>query len=431
MSLETAEIVYAKPPSVFLNRNFMLYFSGRIISQMGDHLYAFALSWYILEITSSSLQMAIFLVINTLIAFMIAPLGGIIADRLERKSIMVWTDIAQGMVMLVVAFLMYHQLLQIWMLYVSAIVLAFCGAIFLPAANAIIPNIVEENQLTAATSANQFTTSFCTMIGMLISGILYNWIGIFSIFLLNAISFFISGVMEFYVEIPYKKRNDLSKEVSFYQGLNKAGQELKEGYQYVKENKGVYYLLLMNAMFNLLALPIVMVYFPYLFNVILKATPLQLAVPQAAVWIGMIAGSILVTLFLHRHKLKNLVFWGFLIIGFYSLVMLPLLIERSYFNNWEMSIFCTLGNIICGLAASFFTIPMYVIFQKHISDEYRGRFWGLENSLRTLAMCSGFFSAGFLAQKVWLGFLFLITAIVLFTIGLWAINQTAIRELND
>ena len=129
-------------------------FSGKIISQLWDQIYAFALSWYILDLTKSSLQMAVFLMLNNIILALIAPFGGIIADHLNRKNIMVWMDIIRGITVLIMAFLLYHHLLQIWMLYISAIILSFCGAIFLPTASAIIPNIVKEVQLTQAQSSD-------------------------------------------------------------------------------------------------------------------------------------------------------------------------------------------------------------------------------------------------------------------------------------
>jgi MFS family permease len=433
MSVEAAETALVKPPSVFLNRNYLLLFSGKIISQLWDQIYAFALSWYILDITKSSFQMAVFLVINTIVVAIIAPFGGIIADRLNRKSIMVWMDVIRGIVVVVAALLLYQHLLQIWMLYVSAIVLGFCGAVFSPAASAIIPNIVEKDQLTQASSADQLIGSFCMIVGMLISGILYNLIGIAMIFILNALSYFISGVLEYCVDIPLKKSNNSNEKSLIYQEFTRAIRELKEGYQYVRTNKVVYYLLLMNSMFNLICLPIVMVYTPYIFNVILKATPFQLALPQGAIWMGTLVGSFLVPLFLHRYKLKDAIFWGLLVssigISLETLILYPQI--RSHFNNWDISIFLTIPKIIGGVSLTYFIIPINVIFQKFTSDEYRGRFWGLATSLMTLAISIGYFISGFLAQKVWLGVLFYGTAIVLFIMNLWVINLKAIKDLNE
>jgi DHA3 family macrolide efflux protein-like MFS transporter len=431
MNIEATEII-TKPRSVFLNRNFLLLFFGKIISQLGDWVYIFALGWYILDLTKSSFQMSLFLVIETLVVAIVSPFGGIIADRFNRKRIMVWMDVIRGIIVLVAALLLYFHLLQIWMIYLSAMVLGFCGALFGPAAGAIIPNIVDENQLTQATSADQFVVSFCTIIGMIISGFLYGLVGITMIFILNAFSYFVSGVMENCVEIPWKKPEQIGVKSTVNQELKKTIKDLKEGFRYLLQNKLIANLVLMNFLFVLLCVPIVHVYTPYIFNVILKATPFQLSIPQSAIWMGMILGSIAVPLFLHRYKLKDAIFWGLLIssigISLETLVLYPQL--RSHFNNWEITAFLSAPKIIGGLSMTFFIIPINVIYQKFTSDEYRGRFWGLQGSLMTLAMSSGYFLAGFFAQRVWLGYLFYIPAIALLIMIYRFTNLKEIKELG-
>jgi MFS transporter, DHA3 family, macrolide efflux protein len=431
MNFEATEVI-TKPRSVFLNRNFLLLFFGKIISQMGDWVYLFALGWYILDITKSSFQMSIFLVIDTIVVAIVAPFGGIIADRFNRKGIMVWMDGIRGIIVLVGALLLYLHLMQIWMIYLSAMILGFCGAIFGPAAGAIIPNIVEENQLPQASSADQFAVSLCTITGMLTGGLLYGLVGINMIFILNALSYFVSGILEYNVEIPWKKPDKTGEKSGIGRELDKVIKELTEGFRYLYHNKLIFNLVIMNFLFILLCVPIVHVYTPYFFNVILKATPFQLSFPQSAIWIGTILGSVTVPLFLHRYKLKDAIFWGLLIssigISLETLVLFPQI--RSHFSNWEISAFLSAPKIIGGLSMTFFIIPINVIYQKYTSDEYRGRFWGIQGSLMTLSMASGYFIAGFFAQRVWLGYLFYIPAIVLLVINLWVTNLKEIKELG-
>ena len=411
----------------------MLLFSGKIISQLLDQIYAFALCWYIIDLTKSSLQMAVFLMLNNIVYALIAPFGGIIADRLSRKNIMVWMDIIRGITVLVAAFLLYHQLLQIWMLYISAVILSFCGAIFSPAAGAIIPNIVDENQLTQAQSSDQFIYNFCMMIGMLIGGILYNFLGVFMVFIFNAISYFISGFMEFCVNIPVRQRKVSIQKNTLFQEIQKTINELKDGFQYFYGNKVVFKLLLMNAAFNFLALSIVMVFTPYFYNVILKATSFQLAITQAGAWIGIILGTFLIAVFFYKYKLRKSIFLGLLICALTMFIEVPIFIPqiRLHFTNWEITTFLTITKVIGGFAIIFFTIPMYVAFQKYTADHYRGRFWGLETSIHTFALSSGYFIAGFLAQRVWLGYLQIIIGSLILAINLWIINVKEIIELKN
>lgn len=89
------------------------------------------------------------------------------------------------------AVLLYCNKLYIWVIYIAAAVLGICGAIFNPASDAIVPNIVEKDQLVQASSLEQFYSSVCNVIGMLLGGILFGLIGINIIFIFNAVSYFI------------------------------------------------------------------------------------------------------------------------------------------------------------------------------------------------------------------------------------------------
>ena len=207
--------------SVFRNRNFMFLFSGKIVSLLGDQVYAFALSWYILSVTKSGFKMSVFLFTNALAVALVSPFGGVIADRLSRKAILVRMDVVRCLVVLVAAFLLYRHELRIWMLYLSAIALGSCGAIFNPAAGAIIPNVVDDDQLAEASSMNQFSWSFCAFVGMAAGGFLDNSIGLFAIFMLNAASFLISAPLESLVDL--RRRPSLAVAASDSVGLSLRG----------------------------------------------------------------------------------------------------------------------------------------------------------------------------------------------------------------
>ena len=436
--LKAVNAVHARVAGGLLsNRNFLLLFSGKIVSQLGDQVYAFALSWYILDLTRSSVQMAVFLVIETLVVAITSPLGGILADRRDRKGILVWMDGLRGLAVLAAAFLLSQHWLRIWMLYICAILLGVCGALFAPAAGAIIPNIVDERQLGKATSASQFTGSLCTMLGMLISGLLYRWIGLLAIFLLNAGSFFVSGVMEAALQAPSRLPPSTpapsAPPVALRRRLGGMAAQLADGCQMLRANGLVADLLIMNAIFNFVALPIPLVYLPYFFNVVLRASPVDLALPQAAIWLGMIAGSLVVSAALRHCRLKTLILRGLLLLGLCTLAGIPWFVPQfaSQFTSRQVSLAWAFTSLICGLAVNLFTIPMYVIYQRRTADAFRGRFWGIENAVRTSALAGSVFVAGFLAQRVWLGGLFGGTAVALGGLACWAVRRPAIRACDD
>ncbi len=434
MSIPTIQEIPSKLQSVFANLNFRFLFSGKIISQLGDQICGFALSWYILDITKSSLAMAMFLVINCIIGAVVSPFGGIIADRFERKKILVWMDVIRGIVVTITALLLYLQMMDIWMLYVSTVITAFCGAIFSPTASAIIPNIVKENQLAEASSMDLFVGNFCSIVGMIISSILYQLIGVAAIFLLNAISYFISGVFAVFINIPPGKwAGAAGKNAAFLQEARQAVKELFEGFQYLKTNKILYKLTLVYAIYFFIGFPLGYIYIPYTFNVILKAVPLQLSIALGANFVGCVIGSIIVPRLLHLYKLKSAIFWGMLIFSCNNLIMAALVFTplRSYLNLWEITIIWGILAIIVGIGMISFNIPINVIFQKHTLDEYRGRFWGLQSAVIAFSMAMGYLVGGILAQSLWMGFLFAGSSLAIFIIDLWAVNIKEIKEFNN
>jgi MFS transporter, DHA3 family, macrolide efflux protein len=401
------------------NRNFRRYFSARIVSQLGDQLFVFAISWFVLDRTGSSFHMAALLAVNALAVMAVAPFGGLVADRVSRKSLMVATDIIQGAVLLALLFLQQERLLTIGALYAGTALLGLCSALFSPAASAIVPEIVGREHVPHAVAAGQAASNFCTIAGMLLGGALYRLIGISGLLLLNAASNLVAAAMESGMRLT--------------RGLAGAGQhtapatvgslqrfvaDLREGLRRVRADRTVFSLLIVNTVFTMAVLPIAMVYMPYMFNVLLGATPLQAAVPQAATWAGIILGSVAAARMMRRRRAETLIAGGLLILAANTLLVAALLGARGLLGASWMSAACTLGNTIAGAAGAFFIVPLYSLFHARSSDEFRGRFWGLESSLRTAAMCGGYFAAGVLAQRLPLGFVLAGTAAVLLVLFL-------------
>jgi MFS transporter, DHA3 family, macrolide efflux protein len=433
MSPEIKVSAIRKPSRVLGNRSFALLFAGKIISQLGDQVYAFALSWYILDLTKSSLQMAVFLVIDTLVVALVSPFGGIIADRVNRKRILVWMDAVRGVLVLLAAVLLSLHLLEIWMLYVSAVFLGFCGSVFSPAAGAIIPNVVADDQLTEAVSLNNFTGSFCAAAGLLISGMLYSLIGVFAIFVINALSYFISGILEAGVRLSTVATAARGAGSSLLFSMKKTVHELKEGLQYVAKNKLIRSLTGFNALFNLFVFPVVIVLFPYTFNVILKAEPFQLALAQSSGWIAVVTGNLLAPLLLKRVRFRTSILFALSTYSACTLLMVPALLPqlRPFLGNWAITAWFCAGGLVLGLAMPFIFVPINVLFQRHTSDQFRGRFWGIQSSLTTATMPLGYFAAGFLAQRVAMAVLFTAVALIMFSVGLWISNVKEVKTLQE
>jgi DHA3 family macrolide efflux protein-like MFS transporter len=401
--------------------NFRLYLSARVISQLGDQLYIFAISWFVLDLTKSSLQMAALLAVNALAVMAVAPLGGLVADRASRKAVMVVTDLVQGAVLVALFALQHLGLLTLAALYAGTIVLGVCAAVFTPAASAIVPGIVRRELVPAAVAAGQAAQNFCTIAGMLLGGAMYAVIGIGGVLVVNGVSFFIAAGMEAAIRTgaAVGAEPQVLRAGGPAAGPASPGfaRELLNGLRTVRRDRQVFALLLVNTVFTLAALPIAMVYTPYLFNVVLRASSIQAAFPQAAIWAGIIFGSAIAARMMRRSRPEILIAGGLLALAAHSLLMAGLMAASGLLGDSGMSAACTVGNAVAGAASALFTVPLYALFHARTVEAFRGRFWGLEGALRTGAMCLGYFGAGVLAQRLPLGAIFVAVGIVFCSLG--------------
>jgi MFS family permease len=149
----------------------------------------------VLDLTRSSFHMAALLALHSLAVMAVAPFSGLIADRVSRKKVMVGTDLLQAAVLLALLLLQRGGLLSIGALYGGTVLLGLCSAVFLPAATAIVPGLVGARRIPEAVAAGQASANLCTILGMLLGGALYRFIGIGGVLLLNAASNLIAAAM--------------------------------------------------------------------------------------------------------------------------------------------------------------------------------------------------------------------------------------------
>ena len=398
-----------KVSSLRHNANFRLYFAARIVSQLGDQLYVFAVSWFVLDLTKSSIHMAALLAVNALSVMAAAPIGGLVADRVSRKTVMVVTDILQGAVLLALLGLQQSHLLSLGILYAGTVLLGLASGLFSPAAGAIVPGIVGAEQVPPAVAAGQAAANFCTIAGMLLGGGMYGLVGLAGILAFNAASNLAAAGMESRIRVDRFAMTAAlppAPRPSSAAPLSRALGEIRDGIRQVRSDRTVFALLLVNTAFTLAVMPIGMVYVPYLFNVLLRSTPVQSAFPQASIWAGIILGSAGAARLMRRHRPERLMAGALLVLAVHTLLMVALTSGWAALGTSGMSAACSVANAVAGAAASFFIVPLYSLFHARADERFRGRFWGLEGSLRTAAMCAGYFLAGSVAQRfpIWMVF---------------------------
>ena len=219
------------------NRDYRHLMIGRFISQAGDWFNSVALFTLLLNLTGSGEAVAIILIIKMLPTFFFGPLAGVVADRFNRKAIMILADILRGI--LGFGFLFIHSAEQVWIVYLLTAAQIVLSTFFEPAESAAVPNIVRRQDLVTANAFSSATWSVTLAFGAAIGGFVTDAFGRNTAFVIDALSFFVSAIFIWLAHIPPlpKIEKVIERRLSFAEatGIN----DFVEGARYMRRNPGV------------------------------------------------------------------------------------------------------------------------------------------------------------------------------------------------
>ena len=350
-------------------RNFWLYAVGRLVSLIGTGVQDIAIPLFILDLTGSGTVMGTFMIITMAPRLILYPVAGVVGDRVNRKLIMVWTDFGRGAVILLLAFLAAQDYITIPVLFVAQFVISLMNALFGPATMAMLPDIVEEEDLTRANSIIGSINSLSMIVGPALGGVIYGFGGIKAAFLINGISFVGSGVSEFFIRYEQKtKKLEKVREVIT---------DLREGLSFVKKHRGILTLLVFALVLNFLANPLFAVLVPYVMRVIIQFSAEQFGMLQTSFVTGILIGNIIIGTLLAKSKVEKLLNRGLLfetaLIFVFVALIFPQVIGRLGYASWTLffAIFSTFA--LMGMFNAFINTPIAVEFQKLVPTEFRAR----------------------------------------------------------
>ncbi len=176
------------------NKRFSTLLFGQTLSRIGDFLFQIAIAWWVLEKTGSATAMGTVLFFSTLPMVVFVLVGGVVVDRMPRGLLLFISDMARCFIMVVGTWLAFTDQLVLWQIYVIAILFGFADAFFLPAYNALIQQIVAEDDLPSANSINSLSMQFGRVAGPAIGGLIVGFGGTATAFGFNALSFFIGAL---------------------------------------------------------------------------------------------------------------------------------------------------------------------------------------------------------------------------------------------
>jgi len=186
--------------SAFRNRDFCALWIGQLLSQIGDSFVLVAILFVINTLTDSPLALGVLAVVATLPQLFLGLVGGVFVDRLDRKLVMIVTDIIRGLAVLTLVLI--NRADQLYILYIVSFVMATAGVFFNPARNAIIPNIVSGEVLLTANALMQANQIISVILGASIAGLVVGWLGTASAFVFDSFTFAFSAAAIATMTIP-------------------------------------------------------------------------------------------------------------------------------------------------------------------------------------------------------------------------------------
>ncbi len=171
------------------HRNYRLLWVGTLISNSGDWMDQIALNWLVYQLSGSPVQLALLNLCRLTPIFIFTLLGGVIADRVERRRLLSTTQLVAMLLAIVLATLTATGLVQIWMVLLIAIGRGIVLSFNQPARQSLISELVPREDLRNAIALNSATLNLTRVVGPTIGGLLIATVGVAGAFYLNAASF--------------------------------------------------------------------------------------------------------------------------------------------------------------------------------------------------------------------------------------------------
>lgn len=385
-------------------KNLMVYFISTGISLLGSTAYTFAMGLHVLEITGSGLGFSLVLANGIVTAIIMNPLAGILADRGDRKRLVVVSDAANGIVMALLLFLMYQDKQNILWIHLATVAVNAFATMHGIALESIKPDLVTEDRLNAINSYGKVIESTATIIGPLAAGMSFAIIGIEGLVMANGISFFISafiqnGMIIRSVDWP-ANRNASNPDASNPDASSGFLTDLKDAVIHIRVNPWIYRYLSVFVIINFGLAFSMNVPLPYFVNRIAMLSASDFGVIQSGFPIGMVIGALSVGLLMKRQPMDRILALAIAGLSVSMSIMAYVMIVHVAMSPLMLFVSLISVMMICGVAIAWLDIPIFIKMQKTLDRDYRGRVMGLGITAAKVVSPLALIMSGALIDKI-------------------------------
>jgi len=374
------------------HRDLRLVLGAGFVSMSGDWILTIGLLYRVYAMTGSTLAAALTVLSSTAPPVLLGSLGGMFADRWDRKRTMVVADLlmAGGLLPL----LAVHGRGQVWLVYAVLLFEGVVNQFFSPAQQAMVPRLVTDDQLVAANALNGQVRDVSRLAGSALGGIIAAIGGVAAVAIVDAASFAGSAALLRAVRASGRVATAATKAaVPLRERLAAMARETGDGIRLTARHR------LLRALLIFVAITCVgegifsTLITPFLEHV-LHANSQEFGLVSAAQAVGGIVGGLLAVSISQRVPAARLFCWG--AVGFGAVDLAIALYPLGYRTLWPSFVLM----IVVGLPGALTLAGMMTLFQRNTEDSFRGRVFGALNAVEGVAMLAGTLAAGFLSKPL-------------------------------
>ncbi len=361
--------------------HFRNYLIGAFLSEIGNQMQTVAVAWQVYEMTRNPLSLGIIGIANFLPIILFSLIGGLVADKVDRKKLLLVSQAAQLILATSLFAMTVSHVINPWMIYGILVLVATAQSFSIPVRQSVLPHLVPKEYFMNAVSLNVLQYQGASMIGPAIAGFLIAGVGVSAVYFLNALSFlfFIGAV--FSIGVPLHKHETDEVEFSFA--------SIMEGIKFVLKTPILYTTMILDFAVTFFGTATILM--PVFAQDVLHVGPRGLGLLYSGPAIGGVLAGLLVSTMHHKIKhqgkaiIASLIVYGLATIGF------------GLSNFFPLSIFFL---ILVGFGDMTSTIIRNTIRQVITPDHLRGRMASVMRIFFQGGPQLGDMEAGFLAKAV-------------------------------
>lgn len=393
---------------------FYTIWAGQAVSLITSAILQMAIIFYLTEKTGSAMVLSMASLVGFLPYAVFGPAIGVLVDRHDRKKIMIGADLIIAAAGAVFAIVALYMELPVWIVMILLFIRSIGTAFHTPALNAVTPLLVPEEQLTKCAGYSQSLQSISYIVSPAVAALLYSVWDLNAIIAIDVLGAVIASITVAIVRIPKLGDQVQSLEPNFIR-------EMKEGIVVMRQNKGLFALLLLGTLYTFVYMPINALY-PLISMEYFNGTPMHISITEIAFASGMLAGGLILGRLGSYEKRVRLITGSFFMMGA-SLAIAGLLPPSGF-------IIFVVCCAIMGLSVPFYSGVQTALFQQKIKPEYLGRVFSFTGSIMSLAMPLGLILSGFFADRIGINHWFLISGILIIGIAIVCPMMTEVRKLD-